>query len=108
MNDAQIYALLGNLCEGRVFPAVAPQGTKQPWVIFTLPSETGDDVFCGQSGFTATTLQVDVYAKVIDEATALRDRVELALVPLLPTSLLKTKGYETDTGLHRATIEVLV
>lgn len=108
MTEAQIYSLLGSLCNGNVFPYVAPLNTPTPWIVFSLPTATGDDVFDGQSGYTATSLQIDVYSKSIDEANQIMGQVELEIKPLMPVSLLKTKGYEPDTGLKRATLEVQV
>lgn len=108
MNEAQIYSILSPLSGGNVFPYVAPNGTQAPWLIFSFPTETGDDVFCGQSGFRSSTLQIDVYAKDIDTADEILRQAEIALEHLMPSSLLKTKGYEPDTGLRRATLEFQV
>lgn len=108
MNEDQIYSILGSLCNGNVYPYVAPEGTLPPWLVFSLPTETGDDVLCGQSGYRSTALQVDVYAKDIDTANAILQQAELALIPFMPVALLKTRGYESDTGLRRATLEVQI
>ncbi|WAT01520.1 tail completion protein gp17 [Rouxiella chamberiensis] len=108
MTESQIYPLLATLCKGNVFPYVAPQKTLAPWIVFSLPTETGDDVLNGQSGYTSTSLQVDVYAKTIDEANEIHRQVALAINPLMPVSLMKTKSYESDTGLNRVTVEVQV
>lgn len=108
MTEADIYPLIGGLCTGKVFPYVAPQGTVAPWLVFSLPSDNEDDVMCGQSGASSNSVQIDVYATTIDEATAIRAQAKDALKPLMPTSLMGTKGYESDTGLYRATIEVQI
>ena len=114
MTEADVYPLLAALAGGQVYPYVAPlsaQGepaVSPPWIVFSMPSENDDDVMCGQSGASSNSVQIDVYARTIDEATSLRSQAKVALKPLMPTSVMGTKGYESDTGLYRATIEVQV
>ncbi|MGC8423246.1 tail completion protein gp17 [Mixta calida] len=106
MTEADIYPLLSELAMGNVFPYVAPQNTTAPWVVFILPSATFDDVLCGQSGASANTLQIDVYAHTIDEAREIRTLARDALKPLNPANLNELNDYEGDTALYRATLEV--
>ncbi|TKI02764.1 tail completion protein gp17 [Martelella alba] len=113
MTEADIYSVLGGLAGGQVYPYVAPlnpQGDaaiSPPWVVFSLISEVDSDVMCGQAeGFI--TLQVDVYAQSIDDASAIRSQALLALTPLKPTNINRTGGYEPDTGLYRATLEAQI
>ncbi|MBD2785518.1 DUF3168 domain-containing protein [Xenorhabdus sp. DI] len=106
MKEADIFPLLNPVLPGKVFPYVAPQSTppvKPPWLVFSL-YDIDQDVLNGQAG-TLTNLQVDIYARTIDEARALRDKARSALTGLRPTDLSETNGYESDTGLYRATLE---
>ncbi|EIZ2213049.1 tail completion protein gp17 [Cronobacter sakazakii] len=107
MTEADIYPRLSALAGGNVFPYVAPQGTAAPWVIYLLPSAAGEDAFCGPAE-TAFTLQVDTWASSIDEARALREQVKTALADLHPVALNELNGYESDTALYRATLEVQI
>lgn len=107
MTEADIYPHLSALAGGNVFPYMAPQGTSAPWVIYLLPSSSGEDVFCGPAE-TAITVQVDAWASSIDEARALRNQVKAALADLHPVGLNEINGYEPDTGLYRATLEVQI
>lgn len=107
MTEADIYPLLAELAELRVYPYVAPSGTLAPWVVFILPSAVSEDVLCGQAE-RATTLQVDVWAKSTDEARAIRDQARTALKSLNPVGLSERNDYEPETALYRATLEVQV
>lgn len=111
MTESSIFELIGDLAGGQVYPYVAPlnaQGSPSispPWVVFTVVSEVFGDTLCGPAEESGS-LQVDVYASSTDEARSLREAVATALAPLNFTQLNKTNGYESETGLFRATLEV--
>lgn len=111
MTEADIYSLIGNLCDGQVYPYVAPLNAEgepavsPPWIIFTIVSEVFGDTFCGPAEENDA-LQVDVYATSTDEARTIRKQVQEALSPLQFTQLNRSNGYESDTGLYRATMEI--
>jgi hypothetical protein len=113
MTEADVYALIGALADGQVYPGVVPlnsqgeQAVAPPWVIFTLVDQVYGDTLCGPAE-EDTALQVDVYASSVDEARALREEAIAVLTPLGFTRMSKTGGYEPDTGLRRATVEVHV
>lgn len=113
MTEADVYALIGALADGQVYPGVVPLNSKgepavaPPWVIFTLVDQVYGDTLCGPAE-EDTALQVDVYASSVDEARALREEAIAALTPLGFTRMSKTGGYEPETGLRRATAEVHV
>ncbi|ERK18615.1 hypothetical protein L579_1939 [Pantoea sp. AS-PWVM4] len=113
MTESQIYSLIGDLADGQVYPYVVPlnpQGepsVSPPWVVFTVVSEVFGDTLCGPAEENGT-LQVDVYALTTDEARSIREQVAVVLGPLQFTQLNKTNGYETDTGLYRATLEIQI
>lgn len=111
MTESSIYELIGDLAGGQVYPYVAPlnaQGTpaiNPPWVIFTIVSEVFGDTLCGPAEENSA-VQVDVYSLSTDDARFIRESVAAALAPLNFTQLNKTNGYESETGLFRATLEV--
>ena len=113
MTEADVYALIGALADGQVYPGVVPLNSQgepavaPPWVIFTLVDQVYGDTLCGPAE-EDTALQVDVYASSVDEARALREQAIAALTPLGFTRMSKTGGYEPETGLRRATAEVHV
>lgn len=113
MTEADVYSLIGALAGGQVYPDVAPlsdtgsPAISPPWITFTLVSQVYGDTL-GALAEETTALQVDVYATTVDEARELRDAVQAELVPLQFTQLTKTGGYESDTGLRRATLEIAV
>lgn len=110
MTESDIYPLIANLAGGQVYPYVAPlnaAGTPSispPWVVFSLPADVSADALCGPAE-SRITIQVDVYAKTIDEARAIRDQALDLLLPLGLSGVSKFPFYEPDTKLHRATLE---
>lgn len=108
MIEADIFPLIKHLASGQVYPYIAPPGTIAPWVIFSLPASTADDVLMGQSGASATSLQIDIYAPTIDDARNLLEQVKTLIKDLMPVALMSSNGYESDTALYRSTIEVQV
>lgn len=111
MTESSVFNLIGSLAAGQVYPYVAPlnaQGTpaiSPPWIVFMVVSEVFGDTLCGPAEESGS-LQVDVYASSPDESRSLREAVSAALSPLNFTQLNKTNGYESETGLFRATLEV--
>ncbi|EMM7533032.1 tail completion protein gp17 [Citrobacter braakii] len=113
MSEADIFPLLKLLAGGRVYPYVVKlnaQGepaVSPPWLVFSLVTHVDSDVLCGQAE-SALTVQVDVYSKTIDEAATIRMQAQQALKPLAPVNINRTSGYEQDTKLYRATLEVQI
>jgi len=113
MTEADVYTLIKTLAGGQVYPDIVPlnqQGqpaVEPPWITFTLVDQVYGDTLCGPAEENSA-LQVDVYSRTVDEARALREQVIASLMPLGFTQMSKTGGYEQDTGLRRATLEVHV
>jgi len=111
MTESDIYPLISGIAGGQVYPYVVPlnaegePSVKPPWVIFTIVSETYGDTLCGPAEENGT-LQVDVYALTTDEARNIREQAVNALSALMFSQMRKRNGYESDTGLYRATLEV--
>lgn len=113
MTEADVYPLLAGIAGGRVYPYVVPlnpQGepaVTAPWVVFSIIAEVSAEVLCGPAEKTAS-LQVDVYASTIDEARLIREEVRSALEPLGYSDMNDTNGYEPDTALYRAMLDVRI
>lgn len=113
MTEADIYALIGALADGQVYPYVVPlnaQGEPDvhpPWVVFSLPSDVMSDVLCGQAE-SSVTVQVDVYSRDLDEARAIRDQAQANLSVLGLENISRFPMYEPETQLHRASLEASV
>jgi hypothetical protein len=111
MTEATIYALIGALADGQVYPYVVPLNAQgepavSPWVVFSLPTDAMADVLCGQAESTVS-VQVDVYSLDLDEAREIRDQA-LASLSVLGLENIKFPLYEPETRLHRASLEASV
>ena len=104
MIEIQINDALKTLCDGRISPLVATQGTQAPYICYTKISEVYGDVMCGQS-YVTYCFQVDVYAKTLLEAETVSKQAFNALKPLKPFNVSNHHDYESDTGLYRVTLE---
>lgn len=104
MIEAKINDALKVLCNGRVSPLVAKQGTQSPYICYTKISEVYGDVMSGQS-YVEYCFQIDVYAKTLFEAETVIKEVYAKLKPLKPFNVNIHHDYESDTGLYRVTLE---
>lgn len=113
MTEADIYTLIGDQAGGQVYPYVVPLNAEgqpavsAPWIVFNIVSESFGDTLCGPAEETDS-VQVDVYASSPDEARAIRQLVQAALAPVKFTQLNRTNGYEPETGLFRAMLEIQI
>lgn len=112
MTEADIAPLLKPLVEGKAYPYIVKQtaagvpAVSPPWLVFSLSAQS-NDVLSGQAE-TQNSLQIDVYASTIDEARSLREQVKVAITSLSPVSVSELNGYESDTALFRATLEIQI
>lgn len=104
MIEVQITNALKTLCDGRISPLVAEQGTQTPYICYTKVSEVYGDVMSGQS-YVEYCFQVDVYAKTLFDAETISKRAYEKLKPLKPFNVSNHHDYEPDTELYRATLE---
>lgn len=113
MTEADIKPYLKPLAGGQVYPYVVKLNTQgkpavsPPWIVFSIVDDVYSDVMCGQAE-SAAALQIDVYSDTIDEARDIRNQAREALAPLTPVALTEANGYETDTALYRATLELQI
>ncbi|MEH3410889.1 tail completion protein gp17 [Phytobacter diazotrophicus] len=113
MTEATIYALIGALANGQVYPYMVPLNAQKeptvnpPWVIFSLPTVTVTDMLCGQAESTVS-IRVDVYSLDVNEAREIRDQALASLSVLGLEHIKKLQLYEPETRLHRASLEATV
>ncbi|EMH4927488.1 tail completion protein gp17 [Serratia ureilytica] len=113
MTEADLKSLLKPLVNGQAYPHVVKltaeghPAVKPPWIVYSLPSEDIAYVFCGPAE-TAITIQIDVYADTVDEATVIRNLAMEAVKPLAPSEMRTFKDYEPETALYRASFEFRV
>ncbi|MDU6686654.1 MAG: DUF3168 domain-containing protein [Enterobacteriaceae bacterium] len=113
MKESDVFHLIGSLANGQVYMDIVPlndagkPAVVPPWITFTFVSQSYGDTFCSPAEET-TFVQVDVYSRSVEESRELREQVVIALTPLQFTRMSKTGGYEPDTKLRRATLEISV
>lgn len=78
MIEAKLTALLRATCPN-VFPVVAPQGAKPPFVIYQRVSTPRLRDFDGPTGNAMPTFRVDAYATDFDKARALATAIRKKL-----------------------------
>ena len=112
MTETDIHPLIAGIAGGNVYPYIIPLNSEgepaisPPWVVFSFVSQPSADVLCGPAE-TTSSVQFDVYAVTIAAARNIRGEVIAALSPLAPANQMLTHGYDPDTGLYRATAELL-
>ncbi|MHB9331692.1 hypothetical protein B2M27_09895 [Kluyvera intermedia] len=113
MTEATIYALIGALANGQVYPYVVPLNAQAeptvnpPWVVFSLPTVVVTDTLCGQAESTVS-IRVNVYSLDMDEAREIRDQALASLSVLGLEGIKKFQLYEPETRLHRASLKASV
>lgn len=107
MIEAKINDALKTLCNGRVSPLIAPQGTSPPYICYTKISEVYSDVMCGQSSVEYC-FQIDVYAKTLLETETIKQQAYEELKPLKPFNITSHQDYESETELYRASLEFFI
>jgi hypothetical protein len=60
--EESLYARLGPLAAGRVFPGLAPQDTTPPYITYTVVGGSEGFTFAGPDGSERAQVQVDVWA----------------------------------------------
>ncbi|MCE9664522.1 DUF3168 domain-containing protein [Halomonas sp. M5N1S17] len=107
MIEAQLFAALSALAGGRVFLLVAQHGTEAPYLVFSVPTNQGDDALAGL-GAKRAAVQLDAYADSLLAAKGLLADALGAVDHMDPGDLMELQDYEPDTGLYRATAEVAI
>lgn len=73
--DTAVAAIVGT----RMYPLVIPQSGKQPCLVYAKQGRERQQLFCGEDGLKRTTVVIDCYAKIYDDAVGLANAVSAAL-----------------------------
>lgn len=107
MIEELIATALENILPGKVFPQVAPPDTKAPYLTYQLISaRTADTLEC--TAETYNNIQIDCYAEELLTAKQIIQSARGQLAPLHPGELTEFTGYEYETRLRRATLELTI
>ena len=74
--EAQLQTLFGNLCSGRCYPLIAPEGTVSPYITFQVIDSTPWKLATAEE---KTRLQADVFGGTYGAAKTLAVSVKTAL-----------------------------
>lgn len=101
----RIYSLLSDLVAGRCYPLFVPESENKPppYVVYSIISNTPDNVLDGITGHEWVRVQIDVYTKNYDDAIALSAKVVQILDAIKP-SIYGGTTYLYDDGLYRGLI----
>lgn len=95
------------LASGRVFPLVAPEAVIAPFIVYQPVSGERVLGLGGDHRLERLRVQVDTYAKTLNEALSLQRSVResaLASVRLADAQLMLTE-FDTDAKLYRAAFD---
>ncbi|MBN3756067.1 DUF3168 domain-containing protein [Paraburkholderia sp. Tr-20389] len=106
MTGDELFALLDQALPGRVFKALAPQGTAEPYVIYALTSGMPRNTMCGNAHCTQMSYRVDSYAKTQRDAFAAIDAIGVLVDACEGDPLIENRQdmYEQDTRIHRVSV----
>jgi hypothetical protein len=86
MLETEIIAALGPLVEGRVWPVIAPIGTKVPFITFQQVGGTPANSFCGNGAKLNARMQINVWSRTAIETTTIALAAEAALTSHVASS----------------------
>ncbi|ACS86239.1 hypothetical protein [Musicola paradisiaca] len=110
MFEDDIYPLLRQLADGRVYAYVAPCSVyhlpleMRRFLIFSLQQETTYDTL-QQVKNNRVVVSVDCYAHTVPSARALREQVEVALSSLSPFKHVQYNEFDIEYELFCMTLE---
>lgn len=81
MIEPLVKARIGGLAEARVFPGVAPPGTRAPYVTYSRVSGSRDWTLAGPSGSLRASIQVNAWARTPKEAAEIMEAAFALLTP---------------------------
>lgn len=106
MNEAQVFALLDQALPGRTFRVLAPQGKKEPYLIFALIDAIPSNTMRGNAKLWQMNFRVDSYARTLSDALAIMERVFALVDACGGDPLIENRQdlYEQDTRIHRVSV----
>jgi hypothetical protein len=102
------YDAIKTLASGRVYPLAAPLKPTYPMVIYTPVASEKIWGLGGSHDLERIRVQVDAYAKTYNEALALQDAVQAALVAAKSTVAdvrLVLSDFEEETRIYRVAVD---
>ena len=106
MTEQQLFALLDQALPGRVFEALAPQGTPEPYVIYALIDGTPENVMLGSVHASRMNYRIDSYARSRRDARATMQCVSALVDACEGDPIIESRQdmYEQDTRIHRVSV----
>jgi hypothetical protein len=103
MNQQELFELLDAALPGRVFEALAPQGTGEPYVVYSLVNDQESNTLCGTAELGHELFRVDVYAASRKEARAIYALIKAAIDGCEGDPIINDRQdmYESDTRINR-------
>ena len=113
MVEVNLYTHLTNtpgitdLVDGRIYPLLAPENCKTPFIVYQNISDVDQTSFQGDNYANKTRFQLDIYANKYIQAKELKSAVKIAMYDFkhFPHEFTSRDMYEKDTKLHRQLIE---
>ena len=107
--EAQLQTLLGNLCSGRCYPLIAPEGTVSPFITFQKVSGIPDMDLDGP-GRENCRFQFDVWGTTYSAAKTLAESAKTAMVgaSFSNTPIMAMDLYEEVSKEYRVMLEYYI
>ena len=106
----RLYALLGPLVDGRIYPMIATESADQtrPYIIWQIISSQPEVTDDGVTGHEWVRVQIDVYHDDYDECTDLAHKVIGSISDNIHPSEYENsqQSYETESKLFRQSLDV--
>jgi Protein of unknown function (DUF3168) len=108
MNDAELYSVIAPALPNKVFKALAPMQTREPYVIYAMVTAVPQNTLCGYMQADEVHYRIDSYATTEAEAAAIMERIKRYLRAAADPPLVWSEQelYEQDTRIHRRSIDV--
>lgn len=89
--------------EDRVYPQVAPDGVRRPFIVYQRISMNSENVLDGRTGLINTRLQVDVYATTYAQAQQIAAAIDALMDgwTFQNISIVSQDLFESEVKLHR-------
>jgi Protein of unknown function (DUF3168) len=108
MNDTALYGLLSAALPHKVFKALAPMQTREPYVIYAMVTAVPQNTLCGYMRADEVHYRIDSYAGTDAEASQIMERIKRYLRAAADPPLVWSEQelYEQDTRIHRRSIDI--
>lgn len=106
MGENELFAWLSQLMPGKVFMPLAPQGEREPYIVYSLVSGTPRNTMVGSAHLLVMNYRVDVYARTRAETLAIFERLFAAVDASGGDPLIRDRQdfYEPDTRINRISV----